>query len=266
MGARGYVIRGGVEGRRRLRLLSEVLGPSTERLIADAGVREGASCLDLGCGDGDVSLMLARTVGPTGRVLGADLDEELLDLARFEAELRGIANVSFEQHDVTAWKPDEQFDVAYARFLLAHLTDPRAMLRDLRRQLRPGGMLIVEDVQYQGHFAEPTCAAFWRYVDLYTLAARQRGADPDIGPRLPRLMREAGMRDVEVRVLQPSALTGGIKLLTCATLEGIADSVIEEGLCTREEMQQTIEELYEFALDPTTLIGGPRVFQLWARA
>jgi ubiquinone/menaquinone biosynthesis C-methylase UbiE len=247
-------------------LLSEVLGPNTEALIAEAGVREGASCLDLGCGGGDVSLLLARTVGATGRVLGVDADDEVLELARCEAEERGIANVEFEQHDVTEWEPDELFDVAYARFLLAHLTNPGAMIDAMRRHLRPGGTLIVEDIQYQGHFVEPSCPAFWRYVDLYTLATQHRGGDPDIGPRLPRLMREAGLKDIEVKVVQPAALAGGLKLLICNTLENIADSVIDAGLCTREELQETIRELYAFAHDPTTLMGGPRVFQLWGRA
>ena len=266
MGAKGYVIQGGIEGSRRLRLLSEVQGPSTEALIAEAGVSEGASCLDLGCGGGDVSLLLARAVGRRGRVLGVDRDDEALDLARCEAVERGVANVEFEQHDVTGWEPEELFDVVYARFLLAHLADPAAMLRAMRRHLRPGGTVIVEDVQYQGHFAEPSCAAFWRYVDLYTLAARHRGGDPEIGPRLPRLMREAGFVDIEVNVVQPAALVGGTKLLICTTLESIAESVIDAALCTREELEETIRELYAFAHDPTTLMGGPRVFQLWATA
>src|SRR5262245_60303771 len=100
-----YVIRGGVEGRERLRLLSEVMGSSTRALLAEVGIPTGSICLDVGCGGGDVTFQLARTVGPTGRVVGVDLDEIKLDIARREAVQHGLSNITFEAQDVTGWEP-----------------------------------------------------------------------------------------------------------------------------------------------------------------
>jgi len=94
MGTGAYVIRGGVEGRERLRLLSAVMGPSTRALLAEVGIAAGSACLDLGCGGGDVTLELARALGPGGRVLGVDLDEIMVDMARREAEEHRLSNVS----------------------------------------------------------------------------------------------------------------------------------------------------------------------------
>ena len=94
MGTGAYVIRGGVEGRERLRLLSAVMGPSTRALLAEVGIAAGSACLDLGCGGGDVTLELARALGPGGRVLGVDLDEIMVDMARREAEEQRLSNVS----------------------------------------------------------------------------------------------------------------------------------------------------------------------------
>ncbi len=68
-----------------------------------------------------------------------------------------------------------------------------------------------------------------------------------------------------MKLVHPAALAGGIKLLTCVTLENIADTVREDGLATEEELRRTIDELYAFARDPHTVIGGPRVFQAWGR-
>jgi hypothetical protein len=91
-----------------------------------------------------------------------------------------------------------------------------------------------------------------------------RGADSNIGPRLPGLLREAGLDGIEMRLVHPAALEGGIKLLTC-TLENIADTVVRDGLIKPDELQETIEALWAFARDPHTLVGGPRVFQAWGR-
>src|SRR5262245_16345866 len=265
MGPERYVIRGGAEGRERLRLLSEVMGPSTRALLADVAIPRGAVCLDVGCGGGDVTRELARVVGSTGRVIGVDLDETKLAIARRESAERGITNVTFEARDVVAWEPDRAFDVIYARFLLTHLADPGALLSVLRRHSRHGGLIVVEDIDYRGHFAEPGCPALERKVEWYTTTVRNRGADANIRPRPPGLLPDGGFVDVRINLAHPVALEGGIKLLACVTLESIADAVLGDGLATGEELEHTIDELYAFARDPHTVLGGPRVFQAWGR-
>jgi SAM-dependent methyltransferase len=266
MGSERYVIQGGVAGRERLRLLAEVMGPSTRALLAEVGIPAGARCLDVGCGGGDVTVELARAVGPRGRVVGVDLDEIKLDIAQRELAEQGLSNVEFHARDVAQWEPGEPFDVVYARFLLTHLPDPGALLSAVRRHLRTGGVIIVEDIDFRGHFAEPECPALRLFVELYTRSVRERGADANIGPRLPGLLRDAGLDDVQMKLFHPAALRGGIKLLTCVTLENIAEAVLADGLITPEELRETIAELYAFARDPHTILGGPRVFQAWGRS
>jgi len=265
MGVSNYVIRGGVEGRERLRLLSEVMGGGTTDLLSTVGISVGSACLDVGCGGGDVAFELARMTGPGGRVIGVDFDDTKLNLARQEASRQGLSNTAFEARDVTEWQPEELFDVVYARFLLTHLADPEALVGVLSRCLRPGGVFIVEDIDFRGHFAEPDCPALNRYVDLYTRSVEGRGADPNIGPRLPGLLRNAGLEDVQMKLVHPAALRGGIKLLTCVTLESIAGAILTDGLATEEELRDTLDRLYAFADDPHTVLGGPRVFQAWGR-
>ena len=265
MGAGKYVIRGGVEGRERLRLLSEVMSPSTRALLDEVGIPPGSLCLDVGCGGGDVTRELARRVGPGGRAIGVDLDEIKLDMARREAAEQGVRNIAFETRDVTNWDPGESFDIVYARFLLTHLANPESLLSSMRRHLSAGGAMIVEDIDFRGHFSEPECPALGRFVELYSRCVRSRGADPNIGPRLPGLLRAAGFEDVGMRLVQPAALEGGIKLLTCVTLETIGETLLADGLIDEDELRETVEELSAFARDPHTVLGGPRVFQVWGR-
>ena len=265
MGVSSYVIRGGTEGRERLRLLSEVMAAATRALLAEVGIPSGALCLDLGCGGGDVTRELARAAGSGGRAIGVDLDAVKIEIARAESAEQGVPNVEFEARDVTRWEPEDAFDVVYARFLLTHLARPEDLVSAMRRRVRPGGAMILEDIDFRGHFAEPPCPALDRYVDLYSRCVRNRGADPNIGPRLPGLLRDAGFEDVRMRLVQPAALEGGVKRLTCVTLESIGDAVVEAGLASRDEVRATLEELRAFAADPRTVLGGPRVFQAWGR-
>jgi hypothetical protein len=139
------------------------------------------------------------------------------------------------------------------------------LVSTVRQFLRPGGVFVVEDIDFRGHFAEPDCRALSRSVELYTQVVQKRGADPNIGPRLPGLLRQAGFEEIEMKLVHPAALHGGIKLLICVTLEKIADAVLLDGLASPEELRETIDQLYAFARDPHTVLGGPRVFQTWGR-
>jgi ubiquinone/menaquinone biosynthesis C-methylase UbiE len=260
-----YPIRGGTHGRERLRVLSRVMRSSTMALLQRAGIAPGMTCLDAGCGGGDVAFDMARLVAPGGRVIGTDVDDTKLELARAEAAADGLDNVEFRHSDARVEIPDEPFDLVHARFLLSHLADPATALANLRASLRPGGVLAVEDVDFSGYFCEPEHAAFRRYIELYTQAAHRKGGDPELGRRLAALVARAGFDDVRMNVVQHASTEGEVKLISALTMENIADAVIAEGLTDRAETGLLIAELYEFGRRPDTIGATPRIFEVWAR-
>jgi SAM-dependent methyltransferase len=260
-----YVIRGGLEGRERLRILARVMWPTTSALLSEVGVAPAARCLDLGCGGGDVTVELARRARQ-GFAVGADLDGAKLDLARAEAASAGVRNIEFRIGDVMEPAPDdERFDVVYARFLLTHLPDPAKALANIFARLAPGGMLVVEDIDFAGHFCHPYSMGFWRYVELYTEAVRARGCDPTIGPRLPALLADAGLGALGMNVVQPAGFSGEVKLISPITLEAIADAVLAAELTTPQELDALVDELYAFANADGTVLSLPRIVQAWGR-
>jgi SAM-dependent methyltransferase len=258
-----YVIRGGEAGKQRLDLLARIMEPSTKALLAEVGVGPGARLLDLGCGGGHVSLEAARLVGPEGSVTGVDLDQTKLELARKEAEELHLTNIRFLQGNASEVVDAESYDYAYARFLLTHLTDPVAVLGVMRDSLKPGGVVAVEDIDVSGAFCYPENPHFGRTIELYSDVVRRKGGDPDIGHKLPSLLRQAGFEEIQVGLVQPLHLEGEHKRLVLVTLENITDPVLAEGLADRGELDRTIEGMAAFTADPTTLISMPRVFQSW---
>jgi SAM-dependent methyltransferase len=234
-------------------------------LLERLGPRDGLACLDVGCGGGDVTLELARRVAPHGTVVGVDIDETKLEIARHEAQQQGLLNVVFQLSDVREMSGAAGFDIVYSRFLLTHLSDPASVIRAFYAQLRPGGMVAVEDIDFSGHFTYPESRAFGRYHELYCATVLRRGGDPNIGPRLPLLLKDSGFEDVGVSIVQPIATEGEAKLISPMTMENIAGAVLEDGLATREEIDRVVRELYRFAADPNTVAGMPRVVQSWGR-
>jgi ubiquinone/menaquinone biosynthesis C-methylase UbiE len=110
-----------------------------------SGLASGMAVLDLGCGSGDVTIDIAKAAGPEGRVVGIDLDEmELFHARRASAD----AGCSVEWKCFRAEKLEEEgvFDIAYARFLLSHLTNPRDVLLKMKRALKPRGRVVIEDI------------------------------------------------------------------------------------------------------------------------
>jgi len=242
--------------------------PTTAALFDRIGIAPGMSCLDVGCGGGDVTCELARRVAPGGRVVGIDMDAAKIAIARDEAEAAGVLSVEYSEGDIVATEFAPEYDVLYVRFLLTHLVDPAAALARISAGLRPNAVLIAEDIDFTGCFCHPPSAAYDRYVALYQGAAWARGVDPNIGPRLPELLAGAGCERVGVNVVQPTGRTpegheGDVKLVSPLTLENIADSAVAEGLASREEIEGLLAELYALAADSTTLLAFPRIVQAW---
>src|SRR5215510_13702435 len=238
---------------------------STTSLFDLAGISPGMNCLEIGCGSGDTTIELARRVGPNGHVLGGDIDDTKVELARHEAAQLNVSNVEFQVLDIRESDLTVAFDLVYARFVLTHLSDPDSVVGSIHGLLKPGGLVILEDIDFSGHFVYPESTAFNRYHKLYCAVVQRRGGVPNIGPRLPLLLRKAGFKDIKVSVVQPMGLEGEVKVITPLTLENIAEAVIQEGLATHEQISDLLRELKDFVVSTETLAGMPRVVQTWAR-
>ena len=264
-GLENYVIRGGAQGKARLAVLARVMAPATRALLDQIGPLPGQSVVDAGCGGGEISFELADRVGPTGRVVGLDLDEEKLALARAEAADRGYSNIDFRCAGVLEPWPVDGADLVWMRFLLTHLSAPETALAYARAALAPGGRIAAQDIDYRGRFCDPPSTAHDRYVELYVAASRHRGGDPWIGARLPRLLEEAGFGDVDATIAQPFGKSDDIKAIALLTLSGIAATLVETGLATEGEIDQLTADLAAFAGRPDTRMAVPRIVQAWGR-
>jgi 2-polyprenyl-3-methyl-5-hydroxy-6-metoxy-1,4-benzoquinol methylase len=107
-------------------------------------------CVDLGCGSGEVTIEIARLVAPGGSVTGVDMDQVKLDLARQAAAARALGNLEFRRLNVGDWDKPGGYDAVYCRFLLQHLSQPVDLLRRMWAGVRLGGVLIVEDTDFDG--------------------------------------------------------------------------------------------------------------------
>ncbi len=259
------MIRGGREGYERLQLLSRVRWPETSRLFDEIGLREGMTCVDVGCGGGAVTLELARLVGPSGHVTGLDMDELKLELARADAERSGVTNVEFRVVEANEWSEVEAYDLVYTRFLLEHLSRPLDLLRRMWAAVRPGGSIAVEDADFDGVFCDPPDEGFDFWARINPAVLEQNGGDPRIGRRLHRYFLETGIPDPQVRLTQNVSASGEEKSLPRATVEATSEAIRSAGLASEAEIAAALASLAALAEDSTTLIGGPRVFQVWAR-
>ncbi len=260
-----YIIRGGTQGRERLRILARILNAATTELFMRAGVRPGLRCLEVGCGGGDVACDLAAMVGPHGHVVATDIDDPQLHIAEREARERDLANVEFCLSDITREVPGGFFDVIHVRFVLTHLADPGAALVRMRRALKPDGVIIIQDIDFDGYFCHPECPSLWRHVDLYKKAAFSSGGDPFIGPKLPSILQSAGFLLLGMNVVQQAATEGELKLNAAITMENIADTVVGLGMATRDEANQITDDLLAYANRPDTVMSTPRIIEVWGK-
>lgn len=260
-----YVIEGGQAGKQRLRLLSSVMEPTTSRLFDRLDLRSGMACLDVGSGGGDVTMLLAHRVGPTGRVVGVDFDRDILRLAETEARQAHLGQVTYRWADAENLQLPSEFDLVYARFLMSHLRHPDQSLAGMIAAARRGGWISTEDIDFDGQFCHPPSRAFDRYGELYQAVVRRKGADPTLGRKLPALFLEAGLHEVQLEVIQPTFRTGQGKRLAAVTMARIASSVVAENLADAAEVEAITAELEEYARDETTVMSAPRVVQCWAR-
>ena len=222
--------------------------PVTQRMLELAAISKGDWVLDIASGTGEPAIPAAHHVGPSGKVIGTDLVEDMLAVARDKAKQQAIDNIEFHCVDgeTLPFEPDT-FHAATIRWGLMFMPDPISCLRQAHNALKEEGRLVVSC------WAEPERNSFFthiisilgQFMELPQLPAGAPGvfafADPD---RLVNVIKESGFREIEIEDLAISMVVADSGEEYWKIMEGLAGPIVQlmkqldEG--TREKFAQAV--------------------------
>ena len=178
---------------KRLGTQAEVIDPIFQRTLSLAGIEPGMRILDIGCGPGYVSALLASMVGAAGEVVGVDISPSAVALARSRISDLGLKNVSFLEGDPSSMSFDRPFDAAVGRYILMFLPDPAAMIRAVASFVRSGGLLVFHEVTWGDARSVPTAPLYDACCRWLIAAMTYRNADMEMGMKMATAFVDAGL-------------------------------------------------------------------------
>lgn len=216
-------------------------------MLSKAGLRAGMQVLDIACGPGLVSCDMAQMVGPHGHVTGIDISADLLVEAQQAASDRGISNVTFSQGNVYDLRlPENTYDFVYARFLFQHLEKPHEALLQIKKVLKPGGILVIVDIDDDWLTVYPSIDTFDSFKQRAARSQAKHGGDRFIGRKLGSLLSHAGYDGANIFVESVTSATIGMKafldITTGFKLEQLAEDEKEHGTQEREVIYKLIDD------------------------
>lgn len=223
-------------------------------------LKSGMSVLDCGCGPGTITLGFAEFVAP-GEVVGTEIEEAHLALARENASKHGVNNIRFETANLYELPfADASFDAVFISAVLANLQEPIRGVREAHRVLKPGGVIGVKDFDHGGDLIYPTGPGLEKYAELYVRLRRSNGHDPESGRKIGGLLSEAGFVDLQMSALYET-FTGpraeGFAQVSIGLLkEAWGKDFMRRSWATEDDLQTMIGDWTTFAKAPGSIFAA----------
>jgi ubiquinone/menaquinone biosynthesis C-methylase UbiE len=251
----------------RLQRQADELAADSAALLDRVGLRPGQSVIDLGCGPRGILDMLAGRVSPGGRVVGLDADPAHTAMAAEFAAGRGLDGVEIMTADArsTGLAPGS-FDVVHARTLLVNLPAPADVAAEMMRLARPGGWVASMEPDTEYGRCYPPHPAYDRLCEIFTVVFRRNGADPWIGRRVPELLRQAGLGDVQVEAsVQMYPPGNSRRTIRPDLVRSMRPQALEMGVASVAELDELDAAARAHLQDPHTVVIAGLLFLTWGR-
>ena len=236
-----YVLSNGVREQNRLQYQAAILEKWTRQFFVSAGTEPGMRVLDLGCEMGDVSLLAAKLVGPTGSVIGIDRDRAIVERARERARRAAPgASIEFLCANVLEFESPLDFDAVVRRYILLYQPDPVSAVRHAAKQVRFGGIVLFHEMDFANPIRSyPYGTLFGRLLyGLITDTVRRAGCHADLALHLTRIFRQAGLPWPTIKAEVPIGGEPGCYLYTwfAETLRSLLPRIEQFNLASAVEL------------------------------
>jgi SAM-dependent methyltransferase len=244
-------------------------GELTEEVLRRAGIGAGMHVLDVGSGAGDVAILAARLVGPSGSVLGIDRSEDAVKRASQRAAAESLSWCRFSVADVQAFDTDQRFDAVVGRLVLMYVGDPARTLRALVRHLKQDGIVAFQEIVLNSVHSVPPLPLVGRVAQWVVTAFEHAGAEADMGLKLDATFRAAGLQPPECHAAaRPVAgADSAAYAVFTAVVRALLPAIEKFGIATVAEVD--IDTLAQRLRDETVAANAcwlsPVLVGAWAR-
>jgi ubiquinone/menaquinone biosynthesis C-methylase UbiE len=254
------------EQQRLQRQAQELAGEATW-LFDQIGLSPGSRVVEIGCGPQGCLDLLADAVGAKGSVVGVEVSEHAVELARRFLSERRITNAEVRQGDAKATGlPRGSFDLATARLVLVNVPEPEKIVAEMVALVKPGGVVALHEADWVVHVCDPPLAAWDRLMQALEAYSKANRIDLFVGRRIRRMLLGAGLVDVHANPLIHVYGPGNSRRpIFLQFVQNLRDRIIAEGLISEGEFADSVASLERHLDDPATFVVSHLFVQAWGR-
>jgi ubiquinone/menaquinone biosynthesis C-methylase UbiE len=252
----------------RLRLQHRVWRPRMLDAWRRAGITQGQTVIDVGCGPGYATTDLAEIVGPQGRVIAVERSARFLDALKDGAKRNGLENITAIEADITESPIGERIaDAAWCRWVFSWLTNPELGVANIARALKPSGIAIFHEyLDYATWGLAPRSQAFSALVQAIIDSVTKTGANIDSAVGLPHQLEDAGFEIVALKpivdIVEPQNY---VWQWPTAFARGFHQKLVADGLIAADLAQEALTALKRAETEGDTRMITPMVLEIIAR-
>jgi ubiquinone/menaquinone biosynthesis C-methylase UbiE len=262
-----YVLGGTQTEQQRLVAQAAEFENQANWLLDQIDIQPGWRTVDIGCGPIGILNLLSERVGETGSVIGLEREQRFVAVARSEISQRGLNNVEVVQADaLNTGLPKAAFDLVHERLVMINVPTREALLQEMISLLRPGGTIVLEDVDDISYTCVPLHPSWTILLDAFHAAIHANGGNAFIGRELTRYLRDAGIKNIRTKIHVGTVNPGEYRRMhLLSLLDVLHQKVVSSGVLTETQLGEHRLALIDHLKNPDTLLIDKLLIQAWGQ-
>ena len=260
-----YILPTGKADIERLKILNEVYGKYSRNTFDKINLKQGQKVAIFGCGTGEGIDYIHQKIGNEGQILCIDLSPEQIEVAKENLAKKSIHNVEYKIGDIGDIKGNESYDLAYCRFVLIHVDNPRKAIENMLSFVKSGGYIACDEFSVNWKYCYPEFDAYEKMREISLRANQHFKRDNRYGEKLYHEMLNFDVDPIEFQCNVPIFNTARKKDLMIKSWEAISNHSDIKKIATDEEFKMIIAELKSYRNDTSIYQSSGAMFQYIGR-